>query len=186
MMKFFLENNPNSDQERKMRGRLAGKGNWEVRNSHFLTGANISICISDCFMEKVKNDQNWDLVFPDLDNYSSQEKADYDQEWNKIGDAYEWEKKVYKLKKYYTIKAKELWNLIVFCATYSAEPGIFFFDRANKFTNVRGYNQKIVATNPCGEQPLAPYSVCNLSAINLAPFLIKKTLKLNGMNCKKL
>jgi ribonucleoside-diphosphate reductase alpha chain len=78
------------------------------------------------------------------------------------------------LKVYHTIKARELWNLIVFCATYSAEPGIFFFDRANKFTNVKGYGQKIVATNPCGEQPLAPYSVCNLSAINLVAFVNKK------------
>ncbi|CAG8732708.1 12984_t:CDS:2, partial [Cetraspora pellucida] len=52
---------------------------------------------------------------------------------------------------------------------------IFFFDRANQFTNVKGYGQKVVATNPCGEQPLAPYSVCNLSAVNLASFVDKKT-----------
>src|SRR5699024_895920 len=63
---------------------------------------------------------------------------------------------------------RELWNLINICATYSAEPGIFFIDNANKMTNATAYGQKVVATNPCGEQPLAPYSVCNLAAINLA------------------
>ena len=99
----------------------------------------------------------------------------YDEKWHKIGDAYEWEKKGYELKIHHTIKARELWNLIITCATYSAEPGIFFIDRANHFTNAKGYGQKVVATNPCGEQPLPPYSVCNLSAINLASFINKKT-----------
>lgn len=61
-----------------------------------------------------------------------------------------------------------MWNLITFCATYSAEPGIFFIDNANKMTNATAYGQKVVATNPCGEQPLTPYAVCNLAAVNLA------------------
>ncbi|KAF5276130.1 hypothetical protein FQR65_LT16448 [Abscondita terminalis] len=56
-----------------------------------------------------------------------------------------------------------------------AEPGIFFLDQANDMTNAQGYGQKVVATNPCGEQPLAPYSVCNLSAVNLSNFVDKKT-----------
>src|SRR5699024_3471259 len=69
---------------------------------------------------------------------------------------------------YRTMKARELWKLINICATYSAEPGIFFIDNANNDTNAKAYGQKVVATNPCGEQPLAPYSVCNLAAVNLA------------------
>ena len=48
-------------------------------------------------------------------------------------------------------------------STYLAEPGIFFIDNANDDTNAKAYGQKVVATNPCGEQPLAPYSVCNLT-----------------------
>ena len=78
-----------------------------------------------------------------------------------------------------TVKAKELWNLINICATYSAEPGIFFIDNANEKTNAKAYGQKVVATNPCGEQPLAPYSVCNLAAVNLAQFANKETKTVN-------
>src|SRR5699024_3460772 len=59
--------------------------------------------------------------------------------------------------------------------TYSAEPGIFFIDNANDMTNAKAYGQQVVATNPCGEQPLAPYSVCNLAAINLAEMANKET-----------
>lgn len=62
----------------------------------------------------------------------------------------------YPIKTYRTIRARDLWDLICFCATYSAEPGIFFIDNANKMTNAKAYGQKVVATNPCGEQPLAP------------------------------
>ena len=51
---------------------------------------------------------------------------------------------------------------------YANTTGIFFIDRANEDTNAQAYGQKVVATNPCGEQPLAGFSVCNLSAINLA------------------
>lgn len=79
-----------------------------------------------------------------------------------------WEKMGYAIKTHKVIRAKELWNLINICATYSAEPGIFFIDNANDMTNAKGYGQQVVCTNPCGEQPLAPYSVCNLAAINLA------------------
>ena len=81
---------------------------------------------------------------------------------------------IFKVDQYRTIRARDLWDLICFCATYSAEPGIFFIDNANKMTNAKAYGQKVVATNPCGEQPLAPYSVCNLAAVNLANFVDKK------------
>ncbi|RHZ36264.1 adenosylcobalamin-dependent ribonucleoside-diphosphate reductase [endosymbiont GvMRE of Glomus versiforme] len=173
---LLLKNTKDELIKREINNKLEKKGeSYHVRDPDFLTGANISICISDKFMEAVKNDQEWDLVFPDLDNYSEKEQEIYDQEWHQIGDAYEWERKnKLPIKKCYTIRAQELWNLIISCATYSAEPGIFFLDRANYFTNARGYNQKVVATNPCGEQPLPPYSVCNLSAINLVSFVNKE------------
>lgn len=150
-------------------------GEWNIVNPQFLTGANISVTLSKPFMDAVEHDLNWDLKFPDIDSYNEKEKADYDNLWNNIGDVFEWEKLGYRTKTYYTIKAKHLWDLINFCSTYSAEPGVFFIDTANKYTNARAYGQKVIATNPCGEQPLAPYSVCNLGAINLAQFVNKYT-----------
>ncbi len=176
----FLKNNNFNNNEilEKLSIKYQNKGTFEVENKNFLTGANISINISNKFMEAIKNDSIWELRFPDLNSYNKKEKADYDENWNKIGDVDEWEKLGYKIKTHYKMKARNLWDLIIFCATYSAEPGIFFIDRANELTNSKAYNMKVVATNPCGEQPLAPYSVCNLAAINLANFVDKKNKKI--------
>src|SRR5699024_8361967 len=85
----------------------------------------------------------------------------------------------YAVRTYRSIRAKDLWDLINVCATYAAEPGIFFIDNANDMTNAKAYGQKVVATNPCGEQPLAPYSVCNLAAVNLAEMAHKDTKSVN-------
>ncbi|MDF9867126.1 ribonucleoside-diphosphate reductase alpha chain [Bacilli bacterium PM5-3] len=150
-------------------------GHYEVENKEFLSGANISVTITKEFMEAIENDSYFELRYPDLDNLTSEQKTFYDTNWREIGDVREWEKLGYPVKVYRSIKARELWNLISFCATYSAEPGIFFIDNANDMTNAKAYGQKVVATNPCGEQPLSPYSVCNLAAINLANFINKET-----------
>src|SRR5699024_10535185 len=104
---------------------------------------------------------------------------EYNENWHKIGDVREWEKMGYAIRTYRTIRAKDLWDLINICATYAAEPGIFFIDNANDMTNATSYGQKVVATNPCGEQPLAPYSVCNLAAVNLAEMADKATKRVN-------
>ncbi|WP_078428725.1 vitamin B12-dependent ribonucleotide reductase [Alkalihalobacterium alkalinitrilicum] len=154
--------------------KLTVGGTFTVNNSEFLTGANISVCLTKEFMEAVENDANYSLRFPDVENYSEEEMAIYNNEWHEYGDVREWEKHGFKVRTYRTIKAKELWNLINICATYSAEPGIFFIDNANDMTNAKAYGQKVVATNPCGEQPLAPFSVCNLAAINLAEMADKE------------
>lgn len=143
-------------------------GTYSVHNPDFLTGANISVTLTDDFMQAVDNDADWQLRFPDVENYSDEDMLAYNTEWSVVGDVREWKDAGYAVKTYRTIRARELWKLINICATYSAEPGIFFIDNANKDTNAKAYGQKVVATNPCGEQPLAPYSVCNLAAINLA------------------
>lgn len=150
-------------------------GEWQVQRKNFLTGSNISITISDEFMNALANNDKWELRFPDIDTYTKTQKQAYDEQWSEVGDIHAWEKMGYHLKTYYTINASDLWDLINFCATYSAEPGIFFIDRANQMTNAKAYGMQVVATNPCGEQPLAPYSVCNLAAINLANFVDKKS-----------
>ena len=154
--------------------RINKGGHYEVNNPDFLTGANISVALTKDFMDAVETDSMYDLKFPDVDSYNDEEKESYDAKWQECGDVREWESMGYRVKAYRTIRAKDLWNLINVCATYSAEPGIFFIDNANEMTNAQGYNQKVVCTNPCGEQPLAPYSVCNLAAINLANMVDKE------------
>ena len=155
--------------------KLKDGGTYSVQNQDFLTGANISVTLTDDFMKAVDNDEDWALRFPDTENYTEQEMADYNEKWAEVGDVREWENMGYAVRTYRTIPARELWNLINICATYSAEPGIFFIDNANKDTNAQAYGQKVVATNPCGEQPLAPYSVCNLAAVNLAEMVDHET-----------
>jgi ribonucleoside-diphosphate reductase alpha chain len=155
--------------------KLRTGGTYSVHNPEFLTGANISVCLTSDFMEAVENDREYELRFPDVESYNEEQMNYYNEEWHNVGDVREWEKLGYKVRTYRKIKAKELWNLVNVCATYSAEPGIFFIDNANDMTNAKAYGQKVVATNPCGEQPLAPYSVCNLAAVNLARFANKET-----------
>ncbi|PAE24034.1 vitamin B12-dependent ribonucleotide reductase [Bacillus sp. 7894-2] len=151
-------------------------GRYSVHNPEFLSGANISVAITHDFMEAVENDDDYELRFPDVENYTPEQMADYNENWHKVGDVREWHLPV---KTYRTIKAKALWDLINICATYAAEPGVFFIDNANGDTNAVAYGQKVVCTNPCGEQPLAPYSVCNLAAINLANMVDKETKKVD-------
>ncbi len=127
-----------------------------------INGANLSVCISDAFMEAVKKDGNWDLVYPDLDD------PKYDSKWN--GEINEWKKLGGKIKVQKTIKAKYLWNLICEAAWKSAEPGLHFLERSNKRSNTY-YFEKLIATNPCGEQPLGAWAVCNLGAMNLAAYV---------------
>lgn len=150
---------------------LADGGRYSVHNPDFLTGANISVAITKEFMKAVENDEEYELRFPDIENYDDEQMAYYNEHWHEVGDVREW---TLPVKTYRKIKARDLWQLINICATYSAEPGIFFIDNANEMTNAVAYGQKVVATNPCGEQPLAPYSVCNLAAINLANMVDKE------------
>jgi ribonucleoside-diphosphate reductase alpha chain len=150
---------------------LEDGGRYSVHNPDFLTGANISVAITKEFMDAVENDEEYELRFPDVENYDDEQMAYYNEHWHEVGDVREWSLPV---KTYRKIKARDLWQLINICATYSAEPGIFFIDNANEMTNAVAYGQKVVATNPCGEQPLAPYSVCNLAAVNLANMVDKE------------
>lgn len=135
------------DAEEKLRT----GGTYSVHNPDFLTGANISVCLTKEFMQAVENDEEYELRFPDVETYSEEEMRIYNEKWHEVGDVREWEKMGYRVRVYRKIRARELWKLINICATYSAEPGIFFIDNANDMTNARAYGQKVVATNPCGE-----------------------------------
>ena len=127
-----------------------------------INGANLSVCLSDAFMEAVKADGDWELKYPDLDD------PKYDKLWD--GELDKWIEKGGKVRVYKTIKAKYLWDLICTAAWRSAEPGLHFLDRSNKRSNT-WYFERLVATNPCGEQPLGPWAVCNLGAMNLSAYV---------------
>jgi ribonucleoside-diphosphate reductase alpha chain len=165
---------------------LEDDGRYTVHNPDFLTGANISVCLTKEFMQAVENDEEYELRFPDIENYTEEEMRYYNEHWHEVGDVREWEAMGFGIKTYRKIKARALWDLINICATYSAEPGIFFIDNANDMTNAKAYGQKVVATNPCGEQPLAPYSVCNLAAINLANVANKETKEVDFEKLKRI
>jgi ribonucleoside-diphosphate reductase alpha chain len=130
-----------------------------------INGANLSVCLSDEFMEAVKKNGDWDLVYPDLDD------PKYDKKWT--GDMDAWKKIGGKVKVQKTIKAKYLWDLICTAAWQSAEPGLHFLGRSNKRSNT-WYFETLIATNPCGEQPLSAWAVCNLGAMNLASYVKNK------------
>lgn len=130
-----------------------------------LLGANLSVCVSDKFMNAVNADKDWELKFPDTDHKK------YRKEWN--GDIRDWEQRGYPVRMFKKIKAKKLWDMICESAWESAEPGVVFMDRYNKMNNT-WYFEKNIATNPCGEQGLPAWGVCNLSSINLSAFVSRK------------
>lgn len=107
---------------------------------HRINGANLSVCVSDAFMEAVKTDSDWDLVFPDRDDPEYDTKWDgYLPNWIALG------KKVIVQK---TIKARKLWDLIAEAAWKSAEPGVVFMERYNKWFN-NYYWEHVNCVNPC-------------------------------------
>lgn len=105
-----------------------------------IPGANLSVCVSDAFMEAVRTDSQWQLVFPDLDT------PGYDELWD--GDLEKWQERRLPVKTYKTARARDVWDLIAQAAWRSAEPGVVFIDRYNQMSNV-GYCEKIISTNPC-------------------------------------
>ena len=170
-----LKDHFNAEAVHEAETKLTENGTYSVNNPEFLSGANISVAVSHDFMEAVKNDAPWTLRFPDTESYDGLEMAEYNDHWHDTGDVRVWESQGHKVKDYHQLPARQLWRLINVCATYAAEPGIFFLDRANDMTNATAYGQRVIATNPCGEQPLAAYSVCNLAAINLSRVVNKET-----------
>ncbi|MFQ5752389.1 MAG: hypothetical protein ACE5HI_10365, partial [bacterium] len=74
------------------------------------------------------------------------------------------------VKVYKTVRAQELWQKIIENAHASAEPGIIFWDTMRDYHNVE-YVNPLSSTNPCGEQPLAAFTACNLGNLNLVKFI---------------
>ncbi|GIW63421.1 MAG: ribonucleoside-diphosphate reductase, adenosylcobalamin-dependent [Patescibacteria group bacterium] len=124
-----------------------------------INGANLSVCVSDKFMEAVRKDQDWQLVFPDTTD------PEYDELWD--GDIEKWKKLGKKVIVHKTVKAKKIWDLIAEAAWKSAEPGVVFMERYNKLYN-NWYWNKVICVNPCGEEGLPAWGVCNLGSVNLS------------------
>lgn len=143
-----------------------------------LTKFNVSVNVSDEFMNKlitvltmkangsseqeIAEFNKWDLQFPDTQH------AQYRPEWD--GDLQAWKAKGHTTITYKTVEVTWLWDLIMKSTYNRAEPGVLFLDRANYF-NPLNYAEKIAATNPCGEQVLAPGGICCLGSINLTQFV---------------
>lgn len=105
-----------------------------------INGANLSVCVSDPFMEAVKHDADWQLVYPEVTHER------YDDEWDGILDT--WQAKGYPIRVYKTVKARKIWDMICESAWASAEPGLHFIDRSNKMSNTH-YFERLISTNPC-------------------------------------
>ena len=120
---------------------------------HRINGANLSLCVSDTFMEAVEKDADWPLVFPDYKD------PEYDDKWN--GDIEAWKKMGKKVIVHKIVKARKIWDLIAQAAWRSAEPGVVFLERYNKLYN-NWYWNKVICVNPCGEEELPAWGVCNL------------------------
>ena len=111
------------------------------RNSDKLTGFNVSVGITDAFMESLQNHETFDLVY---------------------------DSKIYETLTPDAVE--ELWDMIMESTWDWAEPGVLFIDRINEMNNLY-YCEEIAATNPCGEQPLPPYGACLLGSFNLVKYV---------------
>ncbi len=138
---------------------------------------NLSLLITNEFMEAVKQDTDWPLCFPM--NTKERERDGLDlqdpsqviwKEWPVTENYLQNEEGLVACKVFRTIRAKQLWNVIM-ASTYDfAEPGFILVDKVNEMNN-NWFCEKIRATNPCGEQPLPPYGSCLLGSINLTRFV---------------
>ena len=136
-----------------------------------VTGANISVKVTDEFMKAVEGDEDYYLRYP-VDQDLSYFSKDYlDVEYNKLTylEDHRNNNKIFYIKK---VKAKELWNTLMHCAWNTAEPGIMFESTMHNYSPDGVYpNFKMVSTNPCGEIPMGPYDSCRLIHLNLKSFI---------------
>ncbi|HLT03726.1 MAG TPA: adenosylcobalamin-dependent ribonucleoside-diphosphate reductase, partial [Pseudomonas sp.] len=136
---------------------------------------NLSLLITDGFMEAVEGDGDWPLVFP----ISKKEAGDVDlddasavawREWPQHEGYIVRDDGLVACKVYGHIKARHLWDMIMVSTYDYAEPGFILIDRVNEMNN-NWWCENIRATNPCGEQPLPAYGACLLGSINLTKFV---------------
>ena len=144
---------------------------------------NLSLLISDDFVEAVKNDEDWPLVFPlsekevASDNIDLKDTSKVLFKENTYADDYV-KSHGYIVNKegqiacriYNTMPAARLWDMIMTNTFDYAEPGFLLIDHANDMNN-NWFCEQLRASNPCGEQILPPYGACLLGSINLVKFV---------------
>jgi ribonucleoside-diphosphate reductase alpha chain len=139
---------------------------------------NLSLLITDEFMEAVKSDGNWKLAFPLGRREFEAERPDLDdaskfvwREWPHTDGYVANDEGLVACKIYKTLPARRVWDVIMSSTYDFAEPGFILIDRVNEMNN-NWWTEDIRATNPCGEQPLPPYGSCLLGSVNLTKFVI--------------
>ncbi|MEP6894699.1 MAG: adenosylcobalamin-dependent ribonucleoside-diphosphate reductase, partial [Chloroflexota bacterium] len=126
-------------------------------NENQITNFNISVGITDAFMRAVKNDEDWELRFPDMKEMKKRGFSGTIEQAEAAG---------IPINTYRRVKAREIFNKIVKQAHHNGEPGVLFLDAANR-SNPVPHLYPLEATNPCGEQWLGPYENCCLGSVNL-------------------
>ena len=136
---------------------------------------NLSLLITDGFMQAVENDADWPLIFPI--NLKEKDEVDLDdpakviwRDWPTHKNYVTRDDGLVACKIYGHIRAKHLWDMIMTSTYDYAEPGFILIDRVNEMNN-NWWCENIRATNPCGEQPLPPYGSCLLGSVNLTTFV---------------
>ncbi len=134
------------------------------RNFNAITNANVSVAVSDEFMDAVREGRDWVFEFPNTND------SRYNSEWD--GDLAGWKERGGEVVVHGTVPARDVWRAIAKAAWASGEPGLVFLGRYNTLSTGRDV-ERIISVNPCGEQGLGPYSVCNLGAMNLDAYIIE-------------
>jgi ribonucleoside-diphosphate reductase alpha chain len=130
-----------------------------------LTKFNMSVLITDDFMDAVEKNLPWNLEFPDYEK----SPIEYSKEWD--GNIKAWKAKGYPVTVFKTYEnANQLWDVIMQSTYNRNEPGVLFVDTMNRLNNLY-YSEYISATNPCGEQILPTGGVCLLGSLNLTQFV---------------
>lgn len=130
---------------------------------------NLSLLITDGFMDAVKQDAEWPLVFPLSDKEVGEvDLADAQQivwrDWPTTRGYIVRDDGLVACKVYGQVRARHLWDMIMVSTYDYAEPGFILIDRVNEMNN-NWWCENIRATNPCGEQPLPPYGACLLGSL---------------------
>ena len=138
---------------------------------------NLSLLITDEFMQAVQDNGWWKLAFPITEKEAEDDNLDLKDKDQIVWRDWPTKEKyvtnkegLVACKVYRTIKAKHLWDMIMTSTYDFAEPGFILIDRVNEQNN-NWYCENIRATNPCGEQPLPPYGSCLLGSVNLTKFV---------------